>query len=159
MTGPRRAESVLLGLWHTTQYSTRLRRLPWMLNPCEKTPWHEAHFDWSTTARRGTRADPSTLKSSTTFWIASCTVPETPLIVTLRRASMPTRQVPVPPAGMPLGTVVMKVKAPLASGPVSVPPLALSMEGVVTGGAAAVRPPKSLHRPRIAGARLLKALT
>src|SRR5262249_46850824 len=158
MTGPRRAESVLLGLWHTTQYSTRLRRLPWMLNPCEKTPWHEAHFDWSTTARRGTTADPSTLKSSTTFWIASCTLPETPVIVTLRRASMPTRQVPVPPAGMPLGTVVMKVKAPLTSGPVSVPPLALSMEGLVTGGAGGDSRPRRPAGPLIASARLLKAL-
>ena len=39
----------MLGLWHTTQYSTRLRRLPCTLKPCEKTPWHEAHFAWSTT--------------------------------------------------------------------------------------------------------------
>src|SRR5262249_59806539 len=73
MTFLRRMKSVLLGLWHTTQYSTRLRRLPCTLNPCEKTPWHEAQFDWSTTARRGTTGVPSTLKSSTTFSIASDT--------------------------------------------------------------------------------------
>src|SRR5262249_34683501 len=127
-----------------------------MLKPWEKTPWHEAHFAWSTTARRGTTADPSALNSSSTFCIASCTVPDCPAIVTLRRASMPTRQVPVPPAGTPLATVVVKVKTPLASGPVSVPPLVLSMEGVVTGG---VRPPKSLDGPLIASARVLSPLT
>src|SRR5262245_53861818 len=138
------------------QYSTWLRRLPCTLKPCEKTPWHEPHFSCSTTSRRGTTADPSTLKSSTTFCIASCTVPDCPAIVTLRRASMPTRQVPVPPAGTPLATVVVKVKTPLASGPVSVPPLVLSMEGVVTGG---VRPPKSLDGPLIASARVLSPLT
>ena len=49
-----------------------------MLKPCEKTPWHEAHFAWSTTARRGTTGEPSTLKSRTTFCIASCTVPDCP---------------------------------------------------------------------------------
>src|SRR5262245_23966659 len=155
-TPTRRAKSVLLGLWHTTQYSTWLRRLPCTLKPCEKTPWHEPQFACSTTSRRGTTADPSTLKSRTTFCIASCTVPDRPAIVMLRRASMPTRQVPVPPAGTPLETVVVKLKTPLPSGPVSVPPLALSMEGVVTGG---VRPPKSDDGPLIASARLLRPET
>src|SRR5262249_54901521 len=161
MTGPRRAESVLLGLWHTTQYSTRLRRLPWMLKPCEKTPWHEAHFAWSTTARRGTTGEPSTLKSRTTLCITSFTFkgttggPGSVTIGTERRASMPTRQVPVAKAGTPLATVVVKVKTPLLSGSVSVPSLVGGrMEGVVTGG---VRPPKSLDGPLIASARLLKA--
>src|SRR6516162_11774180 len=117
-----------------------------MLKPCEKTPWHEAQFDWLTTDRRGTTADPSTVKSSTTFCIASLTFmvttggPGSVTIGTERRASMPTRQVPVPPVGMPLATVVVKVKTP-PTGPVSVPPGGFAiMEGVVTGG---VRPPKS----------------
>src|SRR4029450_2788823 len=157
VTPTRRAKSELLGLWHSTQYSTRLRRLPWMLKPWEKTPWHEAHFAWSTTARRGATTEPSTLKSSTTFCVASCPVPDCPVIVTLRRASIPTRQVPVPPTGTPLATVVVKVKTALASGPVSVPPGLLPiMEGVVTGG---VRPPKSLDGPLIASARVLNPVT
>src|SRR5262249_46704557 len=164
VTPTRRAKSVLLGLWHTTQYSTRLRRFPWMLNPCEKTPWHEAQFDWSTTARRGTTGVPSTLKSSTTFCMTSFTFtvttggPGSVTIGTERRASMPTRQVPVPPAGTPLATVVVKVKTPLPLGPVSVPSLVGGrMDGVFTGGAGGVRPPKSLDGPLIASARLLKA--
>src|SRR5262245_66115095 len=69
---------------------------------------------------------------------------------------MPTRQVPVPPVGTPLATVVVKLKTPLPSGPVSVPPLVPSMEGVVTGG---VRPPKSDDGPLIASARLLRPAT
>ena len=105
VTTTRPSKSLSLGLWHTTQYSTRLRDPPCTLKPCEKTPWHEAHFAWSTTARRGTMAEASTLKSRTTFCIASRTV--CPLIVTSRRPSMPTRQVPVPPAGMPSATVVV----------------------------------------------------
>src|SRR5262245_21811543 len=136
-----------------------------MLKPWEKTPWHEAQFAWSTTARRGTTGEPSTLKSRTTFCITSLTFtvttggPGSVTIGTDRRASIPTRQVPVPPAGTPLAIVVVKVKTPLLSGPVSVPSLGWGrMDGVFSGGAGDGRPSYTLDGPLIASSRLLKAV-
>src|SRR5437879_6004339 len=63
---------VLLGLWQKTQYSVLLR-----LSPCiARWVWHWLHLAMSTTWRRFTMGEPSTLKYitllSAAYCVASC---------------------------------------------------------------------------------------
>jgi hypothetical protein len=52
LTFGRCAQSVRLGVWHTTQYCTRFRMVP-----CSRMrSWHRSHFSCATTTRRGTAA-------------------------------------------------------------------------------------------------------
>src|SRR5262249_51223591 len=81
----RRAASLWFGLWQSTQYSTRLRRLPCTEKPFENSPGHQKHFWFSTTIRVATAcdaaattalapaSDASTENATTGFTVASLT--------------------------------------------------------------------------------------
>src|SRR5579862_2290604 len=107
----RRPPSLAFGLWHKTQYCTLLREPPWMEKSLENSPWQVAQRWFSTTTRRASGAESSTVKVTTGFTAASVAVTDE-VSCTLRRASAPKDHVPVASAGS--AAVGVNSKAPSA---------------------------------------------
>src|SRR5579862_4008963 len=121
----RRAPSFCVELWHSSQYSTWLRRLPWIEKSLENSPWQVAQFWVSTMVRCGCGGEPSTENVTTGFTAASEAL-TLEVNWTVRLASAPRLHVALAAAGS--GEPNVSWKRPLLSGPTIIAELPSALE-------------------------------